>query len=44
MMNCLELIIKIFPRWICGVSLIVAGLVSGNLLAGPSLGLIILIR
>ena len=39
MMNCLELIIKIFPRWICGVSLIVAGLVSGNLLAGPSLGL-----
>ena len=38
-MNLLELIKKIFPQWICWVSLIATGLASGNLLAGPSLGL-----
>ena len=39
MINHSELRIKIIPRWICRVILVATGLASGNLLAGPSLGL-----
>jgi hypothetical protein len=38
-MNYLELIKKIIHRWVYWVGLIAAGLGSGNLIAGPSLGL-----